>query len=79
MWPCGLMDKALVFGTKDCRLQSCQGQLVSVAVWLKQVGAQATWSFCQSRLASGCCVAQAIGAQATWSSSDLVLVPLEAC
>ena len=72
MWPCGLMDKALVFGAKDCRLESCQGQLVSVAVWLKQVGAQATWSFCQSRLASGCCVA-------TWSSSDLVLVPLEAC
>ena len=25
MWPCGLMDKALVFGTKDCRLESCQG------------------------------------------------------
>jgi hypothetical protein len=24
-WPCGLMDKALVFGTKDCRLESCQG------------------------------------------------------
>ena len=23
--PCGLMDKALVFGTKDCRLESCQG------------------------------------------------------
>ena len=26
-WPCGLMDKALVFGTKDCRLESCQGHL----------------------------------------------------
>ena len=26
MWPCGLMDKALVFGTKDRRLESCQGQ-----------------------------------------------------
>ena len=26
MWPCGLMDKALVFGTKDCRFESCQGQ-----------------------------------------------------
>ena len=25
--PCGLMDKALVFGTKDCRFESCQGQL----------------------------------------------------
>ena len=23
--PCGLMDKALVFGTKDCRFESCQG------------------------------------------------------
>ena len=26
-WPCGLMDKALVFGTKDCRLESCQGHI----------------------------------------------------
>ena len=26
MRPCGLMDKALVFGTKDCRFESCQGQ-----------------------------------------------------
>lgn len=26
MWPCGLMDKALVLGTKDCRFESCQGQ-----------------------------------------------------
>ena len=25
--PCGLMDKALVFGTKDCRLESCQGHM----------------------------------------------------
>ncbi len=25
VWPCGLMDKALVFGTKDCRFESCQG------------------------------------------------------
>ena len=24
--PCGLMDKALVFGTQDCRFESCQGQ-----------------------------------------------------
>ena len=23
---CGLMDKALVFGTKDCRFESCQDQ-----------------------------------------------------
>ena len=27
MWPCGLMDKALVFGTKDCRFESCLGQI----------------------------------------------------
>ena len=26
-WPCGLVDKALVLGTKDCRFESCQGQL----------------------------------------------------
>ena len=25
--PCGLMDKALVFGNKDCRFESCQGHL----------------------------------------------------
>ena len=25
--PCGLMDKALAFGTKDCRLESCQGHI----------------------------------------------------
>ena len=24
---CGLMDKALVFGTKDCRFESCQGHI----------------------------------------------------
>ena len=23
-WSCGLMDKALVLGTKDCRFESCQ-------------------------------------------------------
>ena len=34
-WPCagtsracGLMDKALVFGTKDCRFESCQAQYI---------------------------------------------------
>ena len=25
MGSCGVMDKALVFGTKDCRFESCQG------------------------------------------------------
>ena len=29
-WPCGLMDKALVFGTKDCRFESCQGHFHGV-------------------------------------------------
>ena len=29
VWPCGLMDKALVLGTKDCRFESCQGQCIS--------------------------------------------------
>ena len=28
-WPCGLMDKALVFGTKNCRFESCQCQACS--------------------------------------------------
>ena len=28
--PCGLMDKALVFGTKDCRFKSCQGHFFTV-------------------------------------------------
>ena len=28
-WPCGLMDKALVFGTKDCRFESCQGHMTN--------------------------------------------------
>ena len=26
-WPRGLMDKALVFRTKDCRFESCRGHL----------------------------------------------------
>jgi hypothetical protein len=30
-WPCGLMDKALVFGTKDCRFESCQGHVFDIA------------------------------------------------
>ena len=29
--PCGLMDKALVFGTKDCRFESCQGHPLCLA------------------------------------------------
>ena len=30
--PCGLMDKALVLGTKDCRFESCQGHFRNVRV-----------------------------------------------
>ena len=32
MGPCGLMDKALVFGTKDCRFESCQGHIAQLAL-----------------------------------------------
>ena len=32
--PCGLMDKAVVFGTKDCRFESCQGQQAWLLVQL---------------------------------------------
>ena len=31
--PCGLMDKALVFGTKGCRIESCQGHF-ALAVFI---------------------------------------------
>ena len=31
-WPCGLMDKALVFGTKDCRFESCQGHDTGIGI-----------------------------------------------
>ena len=31
-WPCGLMDKALVFGTKDCRFESCQGHFLCARI-----------------------------------------------
>ena len=29
-WSCGLMDKALVFGTKDCRFESCQDHDINI-------------------------------------------------
>ena len=32
-WPCGLMDEALVFGTKDCRFESCQGHFGVLALF----------------------------------------------
>ena len=31
-WSCGLMDKALVLGTKDCRFESCQDHLLCLCV-----------------------------------------------
>ena len=34
----GLMDKALVLGTKDCRLESCQDHALSGAVRLRPAG-----------------------------------------
>ena len=37
-WSCGLMDKALVFGTKDCRLESCQDQKKVETRWACLVG-----------------------------------------
>ena len=40
-WPCGLMDKALVFGTTDCRFESCQGHPAQPALRVK------SW-FCSS-------------------------------
>ena len=39
--PCGLMDKALVFGTKDCRFESCQGHLFAFP---SVPGRQVAWS-----------------------------------
>jgi hypothetical protein len=33
--PCGLMDKALVLGTKDCRFESCQGHNSFVALHIE--------------------------------------------
>jgi hypothetical protein len=47
--PCGLMDKALVFGTKDCRFESCQGHHVVRAAVVFSVR-------CAKDLPSGCCV-----------------------
>ena len=37
IWPCGLMDKALVFGTKDCRFESYRGQLLLVIFCVQKV------------------------------------------
>ena len=43
--PCGLMDKALVSGTKDCRFESCQGHVYSLCMPLPHQVPQhgATW------------------------------------
>ena len=40
-WPCGLMDKASVYDTGDCRFDSCQGRsftllLNNSIVWFKE-------------------------------------------
>ena len=33
--PCGLMDKALVLGTKDCRFESCQGHALYIVAFVR--------------------------------------------
>ena len=46
------MDKALVFGTKDCKFESCQGQLFVgrlVATAFGSVACVAHVSLCSSR------------------------------
>ena len=48
------MDKALVFGTKDCRLESCQGQfdnplMMAARPWLTASPARWTrWHCCST-------------------------------
>ena len=43
---CGLMDKALVFGTKDCRFESCQDQVLLCSIhWHVLI----PWCFCSPR------------------------------
>ena len=34
-WPAGLMDKALVLGTKDCRFESCQGDALYIVAFVR--------------------------------------------
>ena len=38
MRPCGLMDRALVFGAKDCRFESCQGHVMARIMYIYIVG-----------------------------------------
>jgi hypothetical protein len=35
--PCGLMDKALVLGTKDCRFESCQGHIPNLVLCIEPI------------------------------------------
>ena len=42
--PCGLMDKALVLGTKDCRFESCQGHSHGPEGWCSVVALSAHYS-----------------------------------
>jgi hypothetical protein len=41
--PCGLMDKALVFGTKDCRFESCQGHALYIVAFVRSCFSLAPW------------------------------------
>ena len=47
-WSCGLMDKALVFGTKDCRFESYQDHISidTLAEWLRRRPAKPMGSPC---------------------------------
>ena len=47
-WPCGLMDKALVFGTKDCRFESCQGHCHGLEGWCSVITSNVSYSPCMS-------------------------------
>ena len=47
---CGLMDKALAFGTKDCRFESCQDQVFLSAIRCPCI----PWCCCSVRPRSAC-------------------------
>ena len=57
-WPCDLMDKALVFGTKDCRFESCQGHFSAGGRFIAE-GCQFAefWVPAQARKGCALCIA----------------------
>ena len=49
-WSCGLMDKALVLGTKDCRFESCQDHVLHLKRCVCTLGLHMqAWVTCCSR------------------------------